>query len=196
MISRVSYFLKKCFLILALVGFGLTLFSSDSAHALGVEVSQARIETSEEGYLLAVSYNFELSDEIREAITNGIPMYFINEVEMVRPRWYWFGEKLKASQVTKITYNLWTRQYTANVNNGLARNFATLDEAMQVVLRPRRLLIAEKNTLSFGATYNVAVRLRLDMNQLSKPIQISSLGNSDWRVASEWKKFTYKVEDK
>jgi hypothetical protein len=196
MTSWVSYFLKKCLSIIALVSFGLTLFSSDPAHALGVEVTQARIESSDEGHLLSVSYHFELSDEIRDAIKNGIPMYFINEVEMVRSRWYWFGEKFKASQVTKITYNLWTRQFTANINNGLARNFPTLDEAMQVVLRPRRLLIAEKNTLSLGATYNVAVRLRLDMNQLSKPIQISTLGNSDWRVASEWKKFTYKVEEK
>ena len=55
MTSWVSYFLKKCLSIIALVSIGLTLFSSDPAHALGVEVTQARIESSDEGHLLSQS---------------------------------------------------------------------------------------------------------------------------------------------
>ncbi|MBL8431078.1 MAG: DUF4390 domain-containing protein, partial [Dechloromonas sp.] len=30
-------------------------------------------------------------------------------------------------------------------------------------------------------------RMRLDINQLPRPFQISAIGNRDWNLASEWK---------
>lgn len=167
------------------------------AYVNGVEVTTARIESTDEGYRAVVGFSFELSHELKTAINDGIPISFTAEVELNRPRWYWLDEKtIRSTQTVKITYDLWRRQYTAAINGGLKQNFSSLDDAMKLVLNPRRWLIAEKSELSSGATYNVAVRLKLDNNELSRPMLITSFSNSDWRLSSEWKKFTFKADDK
>jgi hypothetical protein len=38
-----------------------------------------------------------------------------------------------------------------------------------------------------GEPYLAALRLRLDINQLPRPFQISALGNKDWSLAADWK---------
>lgn len=188
-----SHIFLRCVLALA----ALTALLPNGVRATEVEVSTARLEASEEGYRMLTAFSFELSRGLEEAITKGIPMYFTIEVELTRPRWYWFDEKtIRSSQTIRIAYNLWTRQYTAAINGSLQQSFATLEEAMALVLRPRRWLVAEKGALSAGATYNAAVRLKLDINQLPKPFLITSLNNSDWRLSSDWKRFTFKADDK
>ncbi len=171
--------------------------SMQAAQAEGVEVTTAKLEAAEDGYRVFVGFSFELGNDVKNAINEGIPVSFIAEVEINRPRWYWFDEKsIRSTQTIKIQYDLWRRQYTAAVNGGLKQNFASLDEIIKLVKQPRRWLVAEKGALSFGSTYNVAVRLKLDSSQLSKPMLITSLSNSGWRLSSDWKRFTFKVEEK
>ncbi|MFZ6645750.1 DUF4390 domain-containing protein [Undibacterium sp. TJN25] len=191
MIRRPVYLLMSCMM-------ALLLLLQAPAHAANAEVTTARIESSEEGYRMVAAFSFELSHALEEAITRGIPMYFTTEVEVTRPRWYWFDEKaINSSQTVKIGYNVWTRQYTSATNGSLLQNFVTLEEAMSTVLRPRRWVVAEKSELSSGAIYNAAVRLKLDINQVPKqPFLINALNNSDWRLSSDWKRFTFKADEK
>jgi hypothetical protein len=165
--------------------------------AEGVEITQAHLESTDEGYKLSATYAFELNRGLEEAITRGIPLHFTTEVELNRPRWYWFDEKaINASQTIRISYNVLTRQYRAAIVGSLQQNFSTLDDALSLVRRPRRWTVAERGSLKVGETYNVAVRFMLDVSQLPKPFQVNAINNADWRFASDWKRFTYKVEDK
>ncbi|HTD04030.1 MAG TPA: DUF4390 domain-containing protein [Undibacterium sp.] len=191
MIRRPVYLLMSCMLT-------LLLLLQAPAHAATAEVTSARIESSDEGYRIVASFSFELSHALEEAITRGIPMYFTTEVELTRPRWYWFDEKaINSSQTVKIGYNVWTRQYTSLTSGNLQQSFPTLEEAIGTVLRPSRWVVAEKAALTNGATYNAAVRLKLDINQVPKqPFLINALNNSDWRLSSDWKRFTFKADEK
>lgn len=167
------------------------------AHAGNIDVNYARIESSEDGYRLAAAFSFDLSHELENVITSGIPLYFITEVEITRPRWYWFDEKTVTSeQSVRISYNVLTRQYRAAINGSFAQNYKDLDEALALVRRPSRWIIADKSLLSYGAVYNVGVHVRLDTNQLPKPLQFNALNNSDWRLSSEWKRMTFKADEK
>lgn len=195
MLLRLNNHLRR--LALTLVLALLALLIVPAVHAAEAEVTSARIEASDEGYRLAASFSFELSHALTDAIAKEIPISFTTEVELTRPRWYWFDEKtIRAVQTVRIGYNPWTRQYTATINQGLQQNFATLEEALALVLRPRRWVVADKGTLTAGAVYNVAVKLKLDLSYLPKTFLITSLNNSDWRFSSDWKRFTFKVEDK
>lgn len=187
----------KGLLLSVLIIIFCSLVPGHTAYAEGIEVTTAKLEAAEDGYRVFVGFSFELGNDVKNAINEGIPVSFIAEVEINRPRWYWFDEKsIRSTQTIKIQYDLWRRQYTAAVNGGLKQNFATLEEIVNLVKQPRRWLVAEKNALSFGSTYNVAVRLKLDSSQLSKPMLITSLSNSGWRLSSDWKRFTFKVEEK
>jgi hypothetical protein len=188
-----SNILLSCFLTLL----ALVATPQGAAYATEVEVTTAKLESYEDGYRMVAAFSFELSHALEEAITKGIPVYFTTDVELTRPRWYWFDEKtIRSSQTVRIAYSIWTRQYTAAINGGFQQNFPTLEDALALVLRPRRWQVSEKGGLSAGATYNVAIRLKLDINQLPKPFNITALNNSDWRLSSDWKRFTFKADEK
>ena len=180
----------------------LTLFTcltcwQPVACAGNIDIGYARIESADDGYRLAASFSFELSKELENVITSGIPLYFVTEVEITRPRWYWFDEKSVISeQSVRISYNVLTRQYRASINGSFTQNYKDLDDALSLVRRPSRWLITDKSVLSYGATYNVGIRVRLDTNQLPKPLQFNSLNNSDWRLSSDWKRMTFKADEK
>lgn len=167
-----------------------------AAHAAdGIEITQAHLENTEEGYKLSASFSFELNHGLEEAITHGVPLYFTTEVMLMRPRWYWFDEKaVNTSQTTRISYNVLTRQYSAAVLGSLQQNFSSLQEVLALVRRPNRWLVAEHGELNHGATYKVSIRMRLDVAQLSKPFQVNALNNSDWRLSSDWKTFSFKAD--
>ncbi len=182
---------------LLLLLFSCLLCWQPQAHAGSIDISYARIESSDDGYRLAASFNFELSRDLENTLTSGIPLYFTTEVEITHPRWYWFDEKtIVSDQTVRISYNVLTRQYRASVNGSFSQNYKDLDDALALVRHPSRWIIAEKSSLSHGAIYNVAIRSRLDTSQLPKPLQFNALNNSDWRLASEWKRMTFKADDK
>lgn len=162
-----------------------------------VEIPQAQLLAGEDGYKLAARFSFELRPGLEDAINHGIPLYFTTEVELTRPRWYWFDETaISAVQTVRISYNVLTRRYHAASGGSLQQYFATLDDALSLIRRPQQWLVAEKGGLKSGSTYNVALRMRLDLTQLPKPFQVNALNNKDWQLSSDWKRFNFKVEDK
>ncbi len=166
-----------------------------TARAEGVEITSAGLESTDEGYKLAISFSFELTRGLEDAVTRGIPLYFTTDVQLTRPRWYWFDEKaISTSQTIRISYNVLTHQYHAAISGGLQQNFSSLDDALSLVRRPPRWVVADKGELKSGATYNVAVRMGLDVARLPKPFQVHALNSSDWRFTSDWKRFTYRAE--
>jgi hypothetical protein len=179
-------------LLLALIFAGLTALN---AHAADIDVLKASIDSTDEGYRLSTAYAFELNHGLESTIMRGVPLYFTTEVELKRHRWYWLDETaVRATQTTRVSYNVLTRQYHASINSSLQQNFSTLEDAMALVRRPPRWIIADTKALQSGEIYNVAVRMQLDIAQLSKPFQVNALNNSDWRLSSDWINFNYKPE--
>lgn len=189
--TRRLFHLLTCCLLALLAQLPLAAHAGDA-----VEIVQARLEASEEGYRLQASFAFDLNRGLEDAIMRGVPLSFTTEVELTRPRWYWFDEKaLLASRTVRISYNVLTRRYHAAISGSLQQSFATLDEVLALIRHPGRWLVAEKGELKPGETYRVAVRMRLDVTQLTKPFQVNALNDSDWQMASDWKRFRFKVED-
>ena len=163
--------------------------------AEGIEIPRAAIERSDEGYRLSTAYAFELNHGLEDAIQHGVSLYFTTEVELTRPRWYWYDDRaVDKRQTTRIHYDILTRQYQVSVQGSMQQSFATLEDAMVLVRRPPRWLIAPRGALSQGETYNVTVRMFMDRERLPKPIQVNAASNSQWRLESRDKKFQYRAE--
>ena len=176
----------------------LVLLSPPTALAgEGMELIDANIAASEEGYRLASSFSVELSRTLEEALMRGVPLYFTLQVQVSRPRWYWFDEvAIKSTRTFRLSYNLLTERYRVSIDGNLHRNFSRLDEMLALLRRPGRWVIGESNALKRDAVYTVSVQFGLDINQLPKPIQVSAMSNNEWRLSSGWSNFDYKVEGK
>lgn len=171
------------------------LFCQAGVQAAEIDITQARLEATDDGYRLSASYAFELNRSLEDALVRGVPLYFTTDVQLTRRRWYWFDEvSISVSRTVRVSYNVLTRQYHASTSGQLQQSFSSLEDAMSLIRRPPRWNIADKNTLKSGDIYNVGLRMRLDVAQLPKPFQINALNNSDWRLSSDWREFTFKVE--
>ena len=184
-----------------LLSFWLTLLLAISPIAAsaadGIEFTEASLEATDEGFRLSTAFAFDLTHALEDALMRGVPLYFTTQVEISRPRWYWFDDTaVSTSRSVRISYNLLTRQYRQSVDGSLHRNFTRLDDMLALLKRPGRWIVAENNMLNRGVTYTVSVQMGLDVGQLPKPIQVSAISSGDWRFSSGWKHFLFKVESK
>jgi len=170
----------------------LWLFSAAPvpAQADGIEVRKAAVVAAEDGYFLEADFDIALTHVLEDALNKGVPLYFLLEFELIRPRWYWLNEKIaNAQQQYRLSYNALTRQYRVGVGT-LYQNFASLPEALGFLSRVRLREIAEPGALRKDSSYTAALRLRLDVSQLPRPFQISAVGSREWSVSSDWHRWT------
>ncbi|EKU81235.1 MULTISPECIES: DUF4390 domain-containing protein [Massilia] len=161
----------------------------------GIEISRAAIEASDDGYRLNTVYDFELNSGLRDALQHGVQLHFTTEIELVRPRWWWRDERaVSAKRTIRISYDVLTRQYYVTVVGSFQERFQTFEDAMFMVRRPTRWLIAPKGKLKPGEVYEVSLRMYMDREYLQKPLQVNALNDSDWRLTSSRKTFTYRAE--
>jgi len=156
-----------------------------------VPVKSAEIRPDEDAYVLNAEFDLALNPTLEEALQKGVPLYFELEFELVRPRKYWFDEKvLSSSTQYRVSYNALTRQY--RVASGLlAQTFDGLDEVERFLSRVTSRQVARADELQKGVRYEAAIRLRLDVNQLPKPFQLSALASREWSLQSEWHRWSF-----
>ena len=166
-------------------------FASHTVCADSVPLNAAEVRVEDDQVLLNVDFAFSLNSTLEEALQRGIPLYFLLEVEVQRPRWYWFDEKvLTHTTQYRVSYLPLTRQY--RVASGLpSPTVDSLEEVERLIGRVTARSIANASDLEKGARYDVVVRLRLDQNQLPKPFQINALASREWHLASESRRIPF-----
>lgn len=171
--------------------FALLVIVPAVALAGEIAISNQQIAASDDGFVLSADFGIELNENLEEAVNRGVVLYFVADFEMTRPRWYWFDEKLLSrSQTYRLSYHALTRQYRLSTG-GLHQSFDSLSDAVNVLSRLRNWLVidnaVDKSGLRAGDSVSAALRMRLDINQLPRPFQVSAFGNKDWNLASDWK---------
>ena len=155
-----------------------------------IEVKRASLALAEDGYVLEADFSIALTPPLEDVLSKGVSLYFLLEFELIRPRWYWFNEKIVESQHQyRLSYNALTRQYRVGTGS-LYQNFATLADALEVLSRVRRHTELGPGTLRKDTTYVAGVRMRLDTSQLPKPFNLTALGSREWNIASDWYRWT------
>ena len=164
----------------------------NTARADDIEVADARLAATEDGVVLAADFAFDLNPRLAEVVTNGVPLYFVVEFELTRPRWYWFDEKAAAKRLQlRLSYHALSRHYRLSTGV-LQQNYATLDEALNVLRRVRNWHVVDRGTVLADTNYDAAVRMRVDGTLLPKPFQLSAITSRELNLESPWKRFTFR----
>jgi hypothetical protein len=160
------------------------------AYADGIDVKTAAIQPTDDGWQLDATFDIQFSPRLEEAVNRGVPLYFVVEFELARPRWYWFDEKpVQVSQTYKISYTPLLRQYRLSVGN-VYQNFTRFEEVTRVLSRIRGWHVADRGALKKDGTYQASLRMRLDTGQLPKPFQLNAVASRDWTLDSDWHRWT------
>jgi hypothetical protein len=174
----------------AVLGMGVALAQTPMA---GSEPPLLRLERSDEALWLSTQLQFDLSPAVIDALHKGIPIFFVAEADVLRERWYWTNKRIvSAKRQFRLAYQPLTNRWRLNISSGeiaepalglaLNQNFDSWTDALATIRRMTRWKIAEAADLAPGARYLVAFRFRLDLAQLPRPLQIGTLGQTDWSV--------------
>jgi hypothetical protein len=162
-----------------------------SAQIHAAEVTQLNVERTDDGVLLSATVRFELPQVVDDALTKGIPMYFVAEAAIYRDRWYWYDKRVAfATRHMRLGYQPLTRRWRLQVssapigNSGLVlgQMFDSRDEALAAIQRISGWRIADADAVDPGATQSIDFRFRLDVSQLPRPFQIGAVGQADWII--------------
>jgi len=157
-----------------------------------VAARAAELRLEEDHYVLDADFDLVLNATLEEAIVRGVPLYFVVEFELQRPRWYWIDDTVVSNTLSyRLSYNALTRQYRLSSGGAFYQNLPTLEEAQRLISRVRGRSVIDKSVLFKGVRYEAAVRLRLDTTQLPKPFQISALTSRDWSLQSDWVRWSF-----
>ncbi len=172
----------------AACGLGLAPAAARAAEA---EIRNAALVLSDDTYVLNADIVAELTPLLADVVVRGVSLYFVTEFELAAPRWYWLDEEIVTKSLTyRLSYQSLTRQYRLT-SGTLHQNFGSLEEALRTMLRIRNWSVAERGALRVGRSYNAALRFRLDVAELPKPLQVSALGRKDWNLSSDWYRWTF-----
>lgn len=154
-------------------------------YAGGIAVEKAELRLDGGNYQAVANFVITPNAVVEQALTHGVPLYFTSEFTLIRHRWYWLNEVVaQDEQTVKLSYNALTRQYRINYGM-LFQNFSSLDDALQI-LGHQAFTSFYASSLKPGSRYVASVRMRLDLSQLPKPLQINAIVNTDWGLDSDW----------
>ena len=171
----------------------LALLAPPMARADEIEVREARLRATEEGLVLDADFAFDLTPRLAEIVANGVPLYFRVEFELTRRRWYWFDETTAQRRLQlRLSYHAISRQYRLSTGL-LQQNFATLEEALNVLRRVRNWLVVDRSVPLPEGDYEAAVRMRHDASLLPKPFQLSALTGRELHLESPWRRFAVRA---
>jgi len=179
-----------------------------AATADGISVNKAEVRLSEDGYHLVASYDINLNFVVQQALERGIPLYFVGEFSLTRPRWYWLDEEVfQSEQTAKLSYNVLTRQDRIS-RGSLFQNFVSFEDALNMLSRqnsaaiPAGLMGQDSGYIADlikmvkpESSYIAEVRLRLDTTQLPKLLQVNAMTGSDWTLDSKWYRWVIRPEE-
>jgi hypothetical protein len=171
------------------------LLSGLASAQSATEITYYQVERIEDEVVISAQVAFELPVAVEDALLKGVPLFFVNEAEVLRERWYWSDKKISAvERHFRLAYQPLTRRWRLNVTSGAGRDaslglalnqsFDTLAQVLDSIKRISRWKIAEASELDVNQKYKVEFRFRLDLNQLPRPFQIGALGQSDWDIAA------------
>jgi hypothetical protein len=150
------------------------------ANAVEVISLQRSVEPHQ-GIAIDYALKLQLPRAVHDALQRGVPLTFVAQASVTRPRWYWRDERItRTVRSWRVAYQPLTSNWRVT-QGALTQPFATMDEALGSITRGTNWLVAEPQRVVVDERYIVGFVWQLDTTQLPPPMQINAPG-----VGAEW----------
>jgi hypothetical protein len=164
------------------------LLTSPVAWADGFVINAINTRLQENVYLFSAHIDFHPTEEVLEALKNGVPIPVLVEIEIQRKRKWWIDEDMATlEQRYRLQYHALSHQYLLqNVNSGAFYSFHTLDSALYALGRLQDLPLLDKQLIQAGVKYEVLIHAELEIEALPSPLRPLAYITPAWRLDSDW----------
>lgn len=165
-----------------LAGAVLASMSTPVRAQQGVELTALRTTRAEGVLSLDFSARVTLPRAVEEALSRGVPVYFVAQATLWRNRWYWRDERVaRVSRQWRVAFQPLTGHWRVGLG-GLNQTHASLGEALTAASRSAGWRLADLSQIDPDKTYNLEFEYRLDTAQLPSPMQFGLVTQGDWAV--------------
>ena len=174
--------------------FWMILFFSSSTIASdnSLIIKTAEINSQFEAYFLNADFDLSFNDDLDEAIKKGIPVNFIIEFELKKPRKYWFDEEVtKKTKEILLTYHALSKQFTLTESENRLIAFDNLTQAKNELKKIKNWRIFDKSQIDDTEKYSAYLQVKLDQTKLPKQLQVDITSNQEWQLASKQFQWTF-----
>jgi len=182
-LSRVRRALAAALLAIGtLIALGL---ATPPARAQGVELPSISAKRQDGGVVLDFVANLTLSKAVEEALRRGVPVYFVAQATVYKPRWYWRDDRLsRVTRSWRLSYQPLTSAWRVSLG-AFSQSYPSLEEALTAVTRLSHWRVADSGVTDPDAKYYVEFSYHLDASQLPRPMQLDLAAQADWHIAVE-----------
>lgn len=178
-----------------LFALAILLAASFQTAAEGISTTRAQAKITDSGQLLVSSrFQTELPDQLKQALTQGVPLNFTLSYQLSAPTLPAY--RFRLSQIVggnhsvqyKLSYHPLTNRYRVSVGT-FSTEYNSLETALRGIGAIANWRVLDSGALSgAGAAETKAeIRLLLSTSQLPKPFQINALTSRSWQLDSGWK---------
>ena len=153
-----------------------------------ITVNKLSVEVVDQEIMVDSEVRFRVDEKVKAALSNGVDINFILELELRLQREIWPDSTL-ATQARKfrLKYHALSNQYIlVNLNEDKERSFPDLYSAFFHMGRFRNLALTGLHVVELKQQYYIRARARLVSEDLPLPLRIKSYFSRDWRPSSGW----------
>lgn len=158
------------------------------AEGFGVDVKNAEIRLHGDSYLLAADIDYRLSARAKEALQNGVPLFWDIHIKTLQHRDYFWDNTLTNTGIRyRIQYHALLNMYRVrNEGSRELYNFSTLSAALDLISTIRDFPVMDKALYVSGKRYAVGIKVTLDRDALPLPLRPIAYTNPQWYLSSAW----------
>jgi hypothetical protein len=161
---------------------------SGYADEFAAEVKQAEITLQGDNYVLSADIVYQLSEKARDALQNGVPLFWDIQVKIQQQRYVLWNKTLVDIALRyRLQYHALLNMYRVrNEGDGEVYNFSTLSSALDLMSTVRDFRVLEKAGLTPEKQYLCAVRVSFDRDALPLPLRPIAYIDPQWYLSSDW----------
>ena len=166
----------------------LCFLHSNFSMAEGISVQSASMSVEGESVAVDADIQYQLSDEAREALEHGVPLYIVVEIKTEEIRKLLWNRNLKQnSLVFRLEYHPLSQRYLLiDKTNAKRQDFQYLSSLLNELSRIRAWSISLPDDLENNQNYRTQIRARLDIQSLPAPLRLIAFVSRRWQLFSEW----------
>ncbi|MEE4377266.1 MAG: DUF4390 domain-containing protein [Candidatus Competibacteraceae bacterium] len=179
-----TVFGKRLAWLCLLVGLSLTA----NGWASSFKVVNASTRLDNEIYRLYAQLDYQLSQAPLEALQNGVPLTFSQQVELIRKR-EWLWDEVLTTRIQRFTlaYHALSRQYVVtDLDREVSKSFPDATAAFDFLGNIDNLPLVNSKVLNAQEIYYVRLRTTLDLEKLPVPLLLVAYLSDDWYLSGEW----------
>lgn len=188
-IMPVSIIVKRSWQLIVLLILGA---SPAYAYADGFSVDSARVTKIGNGYVLDAQFSYPLTERVKEAIANSVPIVFSQQLKLVRQTpllgkyWIWEQTPWLTEIRYEIRYHALSQQFVVqNLGTQHRNNYPSLENALHDLGKINALSLPPEHIVKTDGL-SLHLRSELDLYALPTPMRPGALISKKWQLASPW----------